>query len=431
MILHRGAGRHREQRGLAGADLADHRQVHRATPRWRRPRRRGTTAYPSIAELSKPGRSTSARARPRPPAGRGPPSAAGRRPGSGVDRGEDPLAVLVDGQPVGGMRVSHAPRRVPGATRLGRGASPSGDLADDLHARGRRSSRRRPSSDVGLAQRRRAVGEALVELADQLVVRRVEVDERQRRRRPGRARSPRRRRRRRSAAPAGRWWSSPARTGRGRPRSAAAPSKTSIAAPIAVSIWITSGVDGSAGSTVLTLRISGRPRMPSRRVELLASSPRRSNQRLLVEQNRCRSRSASASLSSGERLRGLAQHDPAVGLAAGEVAALAVRRRYGGRPRSRTAHPDAANQPATRGVGDRAEVVGVGDEDPLVARRRSAGLEQAGAAQRGVEVAVAGRAPLEVGVARPADRRQVVGAAAWAPCSAGTPAAARRPARSA
>ena len=44
MILHRGAGRQREERGLAGADLADHRQVHRAVRRWRRRRRRGTTA---------------------------------------------------------------------------------------------------------------------------------------------------------------------------------------------------------------------------------------------------------------------------------------------------------------------------------------------------------------------------------------------------
>ena len=129
--------------------------------------------------------------------------------------------------------------------------------------------------------------------------------------------------------------------------------------------------DGSAGSTVLTLRISGRPRMPWRRVERLASSPARSNQRLLVEQNRCRSRSASASWSSVERLRGLAQHDPAVGLAAGEVAALAVGRRTAhGLDRERRA---GLGEPAgDPGVGDRAEVVGVGDEDALVALRRSA-----------------------------------------------------------
>ena len=84
---------------------------------------------------------------------------------------------------------------------------------------------------------------------------------------------------------------------------------------------------GRPGSTVFTLRISGRPRMPSRRVERRRASRRRSNHRLLVEQNRCRSRSASAVRSSAQRLRGLAQHDPAVALAAGEVAALAVGRR--------------------------------------------------------------------------------------------------------
>ena len=66
---------------------------------------------------------------------------------------------------------------------------------------------------------------------------------------------------------------------------------------MAVSIWITFGVPGSAGSRFFTLRINGRPRMPPR-----ASSASviacRSNQRLLVEQKRWRPRSASASLSA-------------------------------------------------------------------------------------------------------------------------------------
>jgi hypothetical protein len=62
-------------------------------------------------------------------------------------------------------------------------------------------------------------------------------------------------------------------------------SKTSIAAPMAVSIWTTFGVEESAGSRFLTLRISGRPRIPPRRSSSVCMA-RRSNHRLLVEQNR-------------------------------------------------------------------------------------------------------------------------------------------------
>ena len=47
-------------------------------------------------------------------------------------------------------------------------------------------------------------------------------------------------------------------------RIAAAPSKTPTAAPIAVSSWITSGDEGSPGSTVLRFTIIGRPSTPSR-----------------------------------------------------------------------------------------------------------------------------------------------------------------------
>ena len=108
----------------------------------------------------------------------------------------------------------------------------------------------------------------------------------------------------------------------------------------------------------------------------------------------------------GQRLRGLAEHDPAVGPAAGEVAALAVARRPADRldRERRTTGREPARDP---GVRDGAEVVGVGDEDPLVAGLEQL-VEQAGAAQRGVEVAVAGRTPLEVGVLGPADRREVL-----------------------
>ena len=117
---------------------------------------------------------------------------------------------------------------------------------------------------VGLAQRRGAVGEALVEVADQLVEVAVERDVRAPRRRPGRARSPCRGRRRRSAARAGRRWSSPARSGRGRPRWCARPRTPRSRRPSRSRSGSPRGCDLSAGSRCLTLRISGRPRMPPR-----------------------------------------------------------------------------------------------------------------------------------------------------------------------
>jgi hypothetical protein len=113
-------------------------------------------------------------------------------------------------------------------------------------------------------------------------------------------------------------------------------------------------------------------------------------------------------LLAGRRLGGLAQHEPPTVTPPRDVAALAVglgadddlhreRRALGREP---------AQQPW---VEDRAEVVRVRRERVLVAaleQRR----EHPGAAQRRVEVAVAGRAPLERGVGRPAHRPQVVGA---------------------
>ena len=63
--------------------------------------------------------------------------------------------------------------------------------------------------------------------------------------------------------------------------SARAPSNTSIAAPIAVSIWNTAGEDLSPGSTVFWLRIIGRPSTPSRS-RIAASSARRLTHRLFV-----------------------------------------------------------------------------------------------------------------------------------------------------
>ena len=108
-----------------------------------------------------------------------------------------------------------------------------------------------------------------------------------------------------------------------------------------------------------------------------------------------------------EGLRGLAEHETAVVLAAGEVAALAVRRGapHGLDREGRSGLGEPAGQPR---VGRGAEVVGVGDEDALVAGGQQV-VEQAGADQRGVDVAVARRAPLEIGVLGPADRGEVLG----------------------
>ena len=132
-----------------------------------------------------------------------------------------------------------------------------------------------------------------------------------------------------------------------------------------------------------------------------------SNQRLLVEQNLWRSRSASASWSASSVCARLAQHDAAVALAAGEVAALAVRRRTPhGLDRERRA---ALGEPARDArVRHGAEVVGVGDEDVAVAGVLEP-RQQPGAAQGGVDVAVAGRAPLEVGGLGVRRRHQVRG----------------------
>ena len=100
------------------------------------------TAYPSIAELSKPGSATDGAH----VLGRREPEGLHQRLVEGrerVDRGEDPVAVLLDGDEL----VSHAPRRYPAATRSAAAVS-SVDVADDLHLRPRRSSRRSTFSDV-------------------------------------------------------------------------------------------------------------------------------------------------------------------------------------------------------------------------------------------------------------------------------------------
>ena len=54
-----------------------------------------------------------------------------------------------------------------------------------------------------------------------------------------------------------------------------------MAAPMAHSIWITAGEDGSAGSTVFSFLISGSPSTELRSFRVRASTSR-SNQRLFV-----------------------------------------------------------------------------------------------------------------------------------------------------
>ena len=295
----------------------------RPRSRRRRPRR------PRRSRPSRSCRSTAARSgrrRPRPARGRGPPSAAAGRPAAAR-----PWRGCARGSPSTGSEVSHAR---PGASLVEDGAAldPLGrrgverDVADDLHAAAEGPvalDRQR----VGLAQRRRTLGEALVEVADQLVEVAVERRRRARRRSPGRARSPRRGRRRRSAAPAGRWSSSPARTGRGRPRSCARPRRPRSPRPSRVSIWITFGRARVGRVDVLDVADQRQARGCRR--------ARRAPRFIACEvEPQVVGRAEAVAVEVGQRLlvgveglRGLAQHDPAVGLAAGEVAALAVRGR--------------------------------------------------------------------------------------------------------
>ena len=215
-------------------------------------------------------------------------------------------------------------------------------------------------------------------------------------------------------------------TGRNRERStsiAVAPSNTSTAAPIADSICTTSGDDGSVGSTVLSLRISGRPRMPSRGRPASAPAARGRTTGCWCGSTRCRARSAAASASSGgvcavsrsTRRPSLAPYD--------EVAALDVGRRA------------AADLGGVGGAGGReplhhrrvrsgAEVVGVGDGGVAEAGVEQ-GVEDAGRLQRRVEVAVA-RAGTTRATGRPASRPASGRRhAAWARGSAGSRAAGR------
>ena len=350
MILTAVPGRERQDRGLAGADLADHGQRDRVRPRWRRRRpRRPRRSRPSRSCRSSAARSgattSSASARPRA-------SISGCwKAGSGETVARMRSTWSADRQQ-GRGRLSHAApassRTVPPSTRWA-AVGVERDVADDLDAVAE-GPVALDGERVGLAQRRRAVGEALVEVADQLVELAVERRRRAPRRRPGRARSPCRGRRRRSAAPAGRWSSSPAGTGRGRPRSCGRPRTPRSRRPSRSRSGSPRAWTGRPGSRCLALRISGRPSTPPRassastiasqvepevvgRAELVAVEV---GQRLLV---------------LVERLRGLAQHDPAVAACGGRSGRPCGPTAYAARPRSRTAHRSAANQPATRASG--------------------------------------------------------------------------------
>ena len=108
------------------------------------------------------------------------------------------------------------------------------------------------------------------------------------------------------------------------------------------------------------------------------------------------------------RLRRLAQDDATISAAPGEVPTLAI---AGGARYRLDGERGAARRepPGDDRVGERPEVVGVGDEhlgEPLVEER----VDQTGALEHGIQVAVSGRAPLERGVGRPVHRAQVVGA---------------------
>ena len=387
--------------------------MHRATRRSRRRRRRSRRrTRPSRSCRSRQRRS--APRRPRRPAGRARPSAAARTAAAARRSSRTRSRYSSTGADAGrvGEACGDPSRREPRAGRR----RPHRARADALAA----SSSTSPTTRTPLpkvqspvdAQRvasfsdGRAVGEALVELADQLVEVAVEVDERQLVGRPGRARSRGRGRRRRSAAPAGRWSSSPARTGRGRPRSCASPRTPRSPRPSRSRSGSPRACSGRPGSTFLTLRISGRPRMPSRRVE-----------RVL---HRARGRTTGCWWSRTGAGRGRPAPPGPRGASARSRAARSGRRSCGGRS-GRPCGPTGVRRTASiangaprrgepagdPGVGHRAEVVGVGDERVAVAGVDQP-VEQAGAEQRGVEVAVPGRTPLQRRVARPADRREVV-----------------------
>ena len=189
---------------------------------------------------------------------------------------------------------------------------------------------------------------------------------------------------------------SPARRRTPRPRR---PSRSRSAPPAASRV--------SEGSTVFSLRISGSPSTPSRSASVSAST-RRSNQRLLVWKNGCRSMSVACSSSSAR-----------VCAVSRSTSRPSLRRRTrwpplrsaGVRRQTSAAYgaPLVANHPPSSRPGSRRGC-------RRWTRRRSGSPASSsrcrvpGRLERGVEVAVPGRAPLQRRVVGPLDRGQVVGA---------------------
>ena len=213
------------------------------------------------------------------------------------------------------VRRLDQPPSPPAPPRPRRAADPSTRHRAAHDDAARRSARRRaPSAARTPPATARPAGKRASKSREQLVVLGVEVDDR-RRRRARRASSTRgvlgehvgvgaQRR-------AGRWSSSPARSAARGTRSARAPSKTPIAAPIAVSSWTTSGDDGSVGSTVLRLTIIGRPSTPSRSSSSVAQRPQVDPQVVRVEEAVAVDVLEGVEVLVG-RLRDLAQHQAAV-----------------------------------------------------------------------------------------------------------------------
>ncbi len=151
-------------------------------------------------------------------------------------------------------------------------------------------------------------------------------------------------------------------------RSASAPSKTPIAAPIAVSSWITGGEDLSPGSTVLRLTISGSPstgpRSAQQRVERLQVDP----QVVGVEEAVAVDVLEGVEVFVG-RLGDLAQDEPAAGGARCPPFRSAGVRSM---PSEANGAPDVGEPGEDARVELGPEVVHVGDEGVAVALRRAA-----------------------------------------------------------
>ena len=216
-------------------------------------------------------------------------------------------------------------------------------------------------------------------------------------------------------------------TGRNRSRPtpiAVAPSKTSIAAPMALSIWITSGDPESAGSTVFSFLINGSPSTAFRSVRVRARAWR-SNHRLLVWKYGWRILVGEVVHLLLRRLRRVPQDQLLVGLADGQVAALAVGR--GPAADLRRVRRPAGGEPAGEGgIRRGAEIVGVGhrriavsQEIPADPARRT---RPARCRDRHVRAGTTPGSGLPA--TSPASGRR---RAAWAPGSAGSPARDRRP----